>query len=303
MLFSQAKYFNITKQIQMTESDVTKGLSQKLFKTIEKTQKSTSGFVNPYSQGSNNPVYSANGAFVICLRTDSKSVPASVVKRKTDIKVREQESQSGVKISKADKDEIKEQIISSMIASFPIDFIKTKYVYGIIYLKESLFVIDTSSDSDAEMINTLLRRVLGVFPVLEMESPSSPGAVMTSWLQDDANIPEEIEVQHECKLVDEADDKGPVVVCRKQDLFAEEVIAHIDAGKEVSMLQVLWNDSLEFKINSDLTISGIKLTDLMKEQLKEDTGDGGMAKKFDAEVAIVVNNMRMLAPYIIETFS
>lgn len=303
MIFPQARYFKISKQLDLTEANISKSLDQFLFKNIEKTQQSTSGFVNPFSQYQKNPVYGMSGAYMVCLRTDSKTIPPSAVKRKTDKKVKEQEKVRGEKLNKADKDDIKEQVLSEMLAAFPLDFVKTKYVYGIIYIKEQLFVIDTASDADAELITTLLRRALGVFPVLDLESNSSPSVVMTSWLQDEDNIPDEVEVKQECQLVDAADEVGSAVHCKKQDLFAEEVAGHIDAGKEVSMIHVLWNDSLEFKLRSNLTISGIKLTDLLKEQLKQDAGEGGMAEKFDAEVAVVVDNMRMLAPYLLKIFS
>lgn len=304
MLFSKTKFYKINKDFPINEQSLNQSLSKYLFKKIEKSQLSTQGFVNPFSLYPDNAVYVMSGAFMVCLREDSKSIPASAVKRKVLYRVRELEkNRGGEKASKEEKDDIKEQVLSEMISSFPLDFVKTKHINAIIFPKSNLLAIDSTSSKDCELMMAMLRTAIGTLPVIEFESDSIPSTVMTGWLRDTSSLPDELQLGEECQLKDEADDRGAVVVCKNQDLTSDEIECHLDSGKVVSMLAVEWNDSLFFKIKDDLTIVGASYTDFVKERIKDDSGEGKAPEKFDAELAITVENLQMLAPNLIAMFS
>lgn len=302
MLFGKVKFYKINKDFPIDEQSLTNSLSKYLFQKIDRTQVSTQGFVNPFSQYADKPVYGMTGAFMVCLREDSKPIPASAIKRKTNFRVRELEKKKGEKATKEEKDDIKDQVTSEMVSQFPLDFVKTKHVNAIIFPKNNLLAIDTTSSKDCELIMAMLRTAIGTLPVIEFEADSMPTMVMTEWLRDSSSVPDSIELGHECQLKDESDEKGAVVACKNQELASDEIEAHLDAGKVVSMVSVEWNDSLRFKIKDDLTIVGISYTDFLKERLKDDSGEGKAPEKFDAELAIAVENLRMLAPNILEMF-
>jgi len=303
MLFSKVKFFKINKDFPIDEKSLSQSLNAHLFTKIEKTQISTQGFVNPFNQFANNPVYGVSGSFLVTLREDSKSIPPSAVKRKTDYRVRELEKKKGEAASKEDKLEIKEQVLSEMISAFPLDFIKTKYINAIIFPSEQYIAIDSVSTKDCESMKGMLKASIGALPVIDYECDSMPSSVMTSWLQDEENVPDELTILQECQLKDDVDERGAVVHCKNQDLSAEEVESHLDAGKVAVMIAVEWNDSLKFKLKEDLTIQGISYSELMKERLKDDCGDGAASSRFDAELALTVESLRMLAPNILQIFA
>lgn len=302
MLFNKVKFFKINKDFPVDESSLTKSLEAHLFTKIDKTQMSTQGFVNPFTHYADKPVYGMSGTFMVTLREDSKSIPAAAVKRKANLRIKELEKSKGEKASKDEKIDIKDQVLSEMCSAFPHDFVKDKYISAIIFPKEKLIAIDSVSDKDCELILTMLRTSIGTLPVIEFESDSIPTQVMTDWLKDESSVPDELNLLQECQLKDELDDGGAVATFKNQELNCDEIEGHLDAGKVASIVAVEWNDSLKFKIREDLTIHGVSYTDFVKDRLKDDSGEGAPIQKFDAEVALTVENLRMLAPNLLEIF-
>lgn len=303
MLFSKVKYYRLTKPLSLAENDLRRSLEPSLFRPIEKSQVSCQGFVNPQNLRSENPIHGVTDTFLLCLRIDSKSIPASTVKKKTLDRVRQLEKSKGDKASKEEKEDIKEQVTSEMVSSYPLDFVKSKHVYVLLMPNEDLIAINSASPGECELVLSMLRKVLGSLPVVEFEVGSMPSAVMTQWLKDESDVPDEIIILQEAQLRDELDEKGATAHIKNQDLTSEEIMTHLESGKVVIMLSVEWNDSLSFKIKDDLTIVGISYTEFLKERLKSEGEGADAMQKFDSEIVLTVESLKQLAPNLQQLFA
>lgn len=304
MIFSKIRFYKLSDDFSIDEKSLSDSISPFIFKKIDKNQVSSHGFVNPFTQYPDKPVYGVGDGFLLTIREDSKPIPASALKRKVSFRIKELEkSKGGDKATKDEKQDIKEQVISEILSAFPPDFIKTKFIEFLVFPKQKLIALNSTSAKDCEFALSVMRGALGSLSAFEFEPVGIPSTIMTSWLQDGESVPDEFSVLDECQLRDSGDEKGAVAHCKKQDLASDEVTGHIDAGKEVIMLYVEWNDSLRFKLKSDLTIASISYTDVLKETLKTDSGDGKAIQKFDADLALISGNIKMLAPSLLKAFA
>ena len=302
MLFSKFRIFKFSEAFELSDQQIADMLSASLFKRIERPQVQSSGFVNPFTLYPDKPVYSRSGFVLLTLRVDSKPIPASAVKAKVKQRVKEAEKRNnGEKLAKEEKEAIKEQVTSEMIANFPMEFVKTKHIYALFLREEQVLLVNSTSSSDIELILGSIRGAFGSLPVMDFETLSAPMLVMSSWLQNE-KAASSFEILDECQMRDVSDEKGAVVQFKKHDLSATEVVSHLDNGMGVSMLSLLWNDSLKFKLRSDLAITGVAYSDILKESLKERSSDGGASKSFDAEIFTFTENAAMLIPSLETAF-
>jgi len=106
---------------------------------------------------------------------------------------------------------------------------------------------------------------------------------MTQWLQNPASLPEDWALGEEVELQDA---EGALVRARNQDLLTDELSVHMDAGKIVSKLALVWQENVSFLLQDDLSIKRIKL--LLEQEDALDIGDEVDAK-FAHEFAVSCN--------------
>ncbi len=301
MLFSKMKIFQFKSGFTVNEQKLNSALSGSKFKEVDRTQITSSGFVNPLSKSLDNFVHGVSDAFMVTLRIDSKSIPAAAVNKKTKQRIKDLEARKLDKATKDEKAEIKEAVLAELTASFPVDFIKTNFVSALIMPSDGFIILDTTSSTQCELILARLRSALGSLPIIDFETESLPSQIMTEWVKS-GDLPDEIKLLGNCSLVDESTDEGSQAQLKNYQLDSDEILGLVDAGMVVSNISVVWNDSLNMKIDADLAITGIGFTDLLKEQNKESGKDSDFASRFDAELYIVTENIKMLLPNLQDIF-
>ena len=104
---------------------------------------------------------------------------------------------------------------------------------------------------------------------------------MTRWLREQHGS-DNFVIDEECELLNPIDG-GNVVRCKGQDLFSEEIQAHLGAGKQVKSLGVTWNSVVSCVLSEDLSVKRVKFVGMNEER---DQGDAETAaEKFDQEFA------------------
>jgi len=107
-------------------------------------------------------------------------------------------------------------------------------------------------------------------------------------------MPNQIAPGNECVL-QSMEDKGAVVRCRNQDLFGNEISAHLEAGKVVTQLAIEWNDSLSFVLNENVEIKRLRFSDTLVEQVEQD-GVNDEAAEFDARFTLLGLELSQFLP-------
>ena len=115
--------------------------------------------------------------------------------------------------------------------------------------------------------------------------------ILTGWLTGDG-LPEDIVLGDECELRDPVDD-GAIVRCRRQDLAAEEVREHVNAGKQVVQLAIAYDGRLQCVLAEDLTVRKLRFEDVVTEQLGDVAGEDAIAE-LDARFALMTGELTRL---------
>ena len=151
--------------------------------------------------------------------------------------------------------------------------------------------MDTSSRKSAEELLSELRKALGSFPAVPVNSEVAPRSILTAWLAGEP-LPAGLLLGDECELKDPVD-RGAVVKCTRQELSADEVAKHLEAGKQCSRLALVFDDHLSFVLGDDLVVRKLKFLDGAVESLEGGELDSVRAE-LDARYALMVGELRRL---------
>ncbi len=243
----------------------------------------------PVSQGWTAPtrtegaplVASAHGFHLICLRREEKLLPASVVNDVLAERVEAIEAAEGRPPRRKERIRLKEDIFQELL---PRAFSRNTRLYACIDPQARRLLVDTPSATKAEDLVSLLRKGLGSLPARPLAVNRPPVDLMTRWLQGE-ELPRDLEILDQCELR-EPGEEGGIVRCRRQDLFSDEVRAHLDAGKQVVQLALEWEERLGFVLTDPPAFKRLRFDDLVLEEAAEAGGDDEAAR-LDADLALM----------------
>ena len=205
------------------------------------------------------------------------------------------EADTGNAVGKKAKQDLKQEIIHALL---PQAFTKISETHGFIALQQGLVMIDTTADGKAETFLATLRKTLGSLPVVPL-CRHSVAAQLTDWLAAD-NCPEDIELLQQAEFKDPSE-SGGVVSCKHQDLFTDEIQAHLDANKQMHKVEISWRDTLTALVQDDLTIKRIKFADVLREE-HDDIPKEDAAARADADFALMAGELIKFAEWLTATF-
>jgi len=266
MWYKNLRIYQITKTLDFSESEVQDLLAKSVFKPCAKHQHQSIGWVSPLSttisdDESEQPLlylkHSQNIAFK--LRIQEKVLPYSVVKEALEIRVHERELAEARTIFLREKRQLKDEIVAEFT---PKAFTRSNHIQGYWDTHNNRLIIDANSASKAEAFLRLLREAFGSLPVIPFEAKQSPSHTMTQWLLEGTGNTT-IQLSDECELRS-SDEEAAIVRLRHQELSADEVRAHLDAGKQAVKLRVIWRDGIEATISESATFNRLHFSDDIK---------------------------------------
>lgn len=294
MWFKNLKIYRFTSDFKFDEAQLQNQLESMSFKTCNSQEIQSMGWVSPIPK-SENLFHQGNNAFMFSLKREQKLLPASVINEELALKVGELEAESGSPIPKKAQKDLKEEITMRLL---PRAFSKFSVVQGYVSIDQQIVVVDASSDTNAEVFLACLRKCIGSLPVVPL-AKTPQQEVLTSWLMQDA--PSDFEILDEAEFQSSADDGG-IIRCKKQDLDAEEVLGHIQAGKLVHKLAVSFQERLSCIIAEDLSIKRLKFTDLVMEE-NQDIDKDNLAAKLDADFVLFTSEVKGLVNALQDAFA
>lgn len=281
MWFKNIRLYQLTRPLDVTVEELDSKLRDFLFQPCASFERSRFGWVSPLGKEEDMLVHSVGPYLMVCARKDEKLLPASVVNDVVNEKIEDLEAQQGRKVYRKEKLQLKEDVTAALL---PQAFSRTRKVFAYLDTSTDMLVINTSSATAAEELISGLRDALGSMPVVPADVQQMPGTVMTRWLQDQAADAAFV-ISENCELFNPMED-GNTIRCSGQDLTAEEIRVHLDAGKQVKKLGVLWNDSLSCVIANDLSISRLRFEDMILEKASESDAETA-AQQFDQDFVVM----------------
>ncbi len=295
MWFKNLVIFQFEQTPEFTDDLLAEGLEQNRFSPCGPQQPVSLGWTSPMGELSEQLYHPGSGIFLLTARREERILPATVVREAMEEKVLEIEVREQRKVGRKQKLDIRDELVFEMM---PRAFTRSNRVQGMLLPEQNLLVIDTASRARAEEWVSLLRQSLGSLPVRPVELKQSLSSVFTSWLSGKVSLPRQIEPTDECEL-QSPEESGAVIRCRRQDLSAQEIKAHLDAGKLVTRIAVNWNQDISFVINQSAEIKRLRFSDTMIEQASAD-GAADKAAEFDARFALMGLELSRFLPSLWE---
>ena len=282
MWFKSLIVYRFTQPFSLTVEALEEKLQQKRFRHCNSQDISTYGWVPPLGKHGDQLAHAANDFMMITARKEEKILPASVIKDAVEEKVEQIEHEQNRQVFSKEKKALKDDVLMELL---PKAFTRCQNTYAYIDPTKGWLVVDATSFKKAEELTSCLRECLGSLPIINPPLKNMPSYAMTRWLSQEVPLPAKWVLGDECELREPGDEGGQVKVS-KQVLEGEEVEVHLQAGKQVSKMALIWNDALSFVLGDDLVIRKLKFLDSVQEQLDEVNAETA-AEQFDADFSIM----------------
>ncbi len=291
-MFKNALVYRIAQWQPQALADLSERLGAQRFIECGATQAESAGWVEPRGERHGALVEAIGGQLIFKLCTETKAVPAGVVKNLIEERLAAIEAQTGRRPKGKAVREIKEQLVHDLM---PRAFPKRTQTWIWIDPAAQWLVVDCASAKRADAIVTRLMAVLGGAAQLRpLQTEVSPATAMAGWLLEQ-EPPRGFSIDRECELKQPDSEKSTVRYAR-HGLDIDEVSAHIRQGKLPTQLALTWRSRVSLVLTEALSLKRIGLLDVVLEGARAGAAEGG----FDADVALVTGELRQLLPDLIE---
>lgn len=271
MYFKNVTVYQITRDIGMKAENAVQDLAElvaaKAFKACGSQNSWSFGWVPPlHAAEGEDMVLAGSGRVMLTLKHEEKILPAASVSKLLKARVKAVEKADARKVGAKEKSMLRDEIVKDLL---PKCLSKETFLNGYLSIDEGLLVIDTPTAARAEEFCRHLRATIGSLPVVPVQSNSTFERTMTDWLFN-ANAPEGFLMGWAALLGGK--ETGETVI-RDQDLFSDEVRAHLGMGQEVKNVRLRVEDTVEFALTGSFQLKGLKwaveLTDQSLDQALE----------------------------------
>lgn len=294
MWFKNLMIYRLNQEFKLSVDKLEKQLATLAYSPCTSQDIMKMGWASPMGSHSEALIHTVNNQILLCVQKEEKLLPAQVIKQELEAKIKKIESVQARKLKKSEKDPLKDEVLHALL---PRAFSKISNTYIWLDITNNLIIVDAASTKRAEDNLAFLRKTLGSLPVVPLSYQNPIELTLTEWVRSGKPA-------NGFSLMDEAELKAPVeedgvIRCKKQDLFCDEIIAHIEAKKRVTKLALDWEERIQFILSDDGTIKRLKFSDLIKEQ-NDDIDKTDFAQRFDADYILMTNEISALIKCLID---
>jgi len=258
-MFNNAQIYRLPAPWAITAQELEAHLNKQAFAPASSIELKAQGWITPRENGM--LVHAVNRQFLLCLQTEKKLLPSSVINQVTKARAAELEEQQGFPPGRKQTKELKGQVTDELL---PRAFSTQSRTLVWIDTVNGWLVVDAGTPGKAEDALKLLFKAIPKFPLETLRTAMSPGAAMTDWLASDA-APHSFTVDQDTELRSPGEGKATVRYVR-HTLEAEDMRQRIESGKQCTRLALTWADKISFTLTENLSIKKIALLDVLKEE-------------------------------------
>lgn len=288
-MFKNCMIFRIAPGRAMDLAAMESALAKMPFHPCGATQPESYGWTPPRGEKNGALVESIAGQRILRFQLESKSVPASAIKRKLDERCAKIEENEGRKPGRKETRELKDEILLELL---PHAFPKESSILAWFDLANGRLVLDCSSQGKADTLITALVECLPGLQVSLLNTQVAPRAAMTRWLSgvtdvdDDDSWPAFFAPGRFVEL-NSGDEMNATVKFDRHHLDDEQMRLHISQGKLPTQLALDWKGRVSFVLTEGTQLKKIAFLDIVIDGPAE--GDA-----FDADVAIATAELSAL---------
>jgi len=289
-MFKNAFIYRLLTQLDSDDiAPLQDSLSALVFTPCAPSQEKSMGWVPPRGREHGPLLEVVGGQWILKLMTETKVVPASVIKARTELWKAETERQTG---RKPGKKETRHQQDDIRMALLPMAFPKQSATLIWIDPIANLIVVDASTQSKADDAMTGLVHAIEGLAVQMIQTNISPASAMAQCLVEQ-EAPAGFTVDRECELK-ACDESKAVVRYSRHALDLDEVADHIRMGKMPTRLAMTYDGRVSFVLIEGLTLKKIEILDVVVDE--HFGGDLLADASFDADVTIATGELAKLLP-------
>ena len=281
MFFRNLTLFRFNPSLKKSFDAIDDALAECALKPVGPLEAMSRGFVSPFGRDQPALSHRVGPALWLTLGGEDRLLPSAVINDEVQRKLAQVEQREGRKLGGRARKRLKEDVVHELL---PRAFVRPSRLNASIDLAQGVLAIDTSSRKSAEGFVTELRHALGSFPALPLNAELSPRALLTGWIAGEA-LPMGFALGDECELKDPVDG-GAIVKCQRQELLGDEIRKHLESGKQVSRLALVFDDHVSFVLGEDLVLRKLKFLDGAVDQL-ENTERDSLNAELDARFALM----------------
>lgn len=291
-MFKQVTVYRINDEWEQSKASAEAALGRSRFTPCTPTQAVSMGWIEPTGVPHAPMIETVDGHWLMKLQIESKSVPASVIKKRADEISARIEQQTGRKPGRKEMKELKEQAMHELL---PHAFPKTAAVTVWIDRDARRLILDTGSTSKSDEVVTQVVRAMDGMGVALIQTEESAGAVMAAWLSgsDGREPPSDITVDRECEL-QAPDESKSTIRYANHALDIDEVREHIRHGMLPKSLALTYCGRVSFVLTATGGIKKIKVLGDVEE--KDSQAESG----FLGDAAILTSELSQLIDGVIE---
>ena len=281
MFFRNLTLFRFNPSLKKSFDAIDDALAECALKPVGPLEAMSRGFVSPFGRDQPALSHRVGPALWLTLGGEDRLLPSAVINDEVQRKLAQVEQREGRKLGGRARKRLKEDVVHELL---PRAFVRPSRLNASIDLAQGVLAIDTSSRKAAEGFVTELRHALGSFPALPLNAELSPRALLTGWIAGEP-LPTGFALGDECELKDPVDG-GAIVKCQRQELLGDEIRKHLESGKQVSRLALVFDDHVSFVLGEDLVLRKLKFLDGAVDQL-ENTERDSLNAELDARFALM----------------
>ena len=277
-MFKNALVYRIAQWSPPSLAELEARLQAARFIECGASQMESVGWVEPRGEKHAALAESIGGHWILKLCSETKAVPAGVVKTRLEQRLEKVEADTGRRPRGKQSKELKEEIVHELL---PRAFPKRATTPIWIDLRAHCVIVGAASAKKGDAIATRLVELLGGGIVLKLvQTELSPAVAMAQWLKE-KQAPAGFSIDRDCELK-QADSEKACVRYARHTLDIDEVAQHIEQGKLPTQLALTWNGRVSFVLTEALTLKKLTLLD----GVLEGAGAKAGGEAFDADVAI-----------------
>ena len=291
MWFKNLQIYRLPAPWAMSQDQLEAALAPQAFHAANSLDLQNQGWASPRENGA--LVHAVNQQFLLCLATEKKLLPSSVVNQVSKAKAAEIEEQQGFKPGRKQMKEIKEQVTDELLPrAFTIRSDTRVWIDPV----NGWLIVDAGTAAKADDVIKLLVKCVNRLPLRALRVKQSPVAAMTEWLVAD-EAPHGFTVDQDTELRSTGETKATVRYVR-HTLEAEDVRRHVASGKQCTRLALTWSDRVSFVLTEALTLKRIAPLDVIKE------GEDGMSRnddeRFDGDMMLMTGELGRMMTDLVE---
>jgi recombination associated protein RdgC len=296
MWFKNLRMYRFLRPFELDAETLETKLDAQRFSECGRLQESSFGFVAPAGEAQAPLVHATNGFLLVCGCREEKLLPASVVREAAAERIDAMESDRGLKVPKRERDRINDDVRFELL---PRAFTRSQKTFAFVDPQDGYLYIDAATDARADEFMDALHEALGELPLTFPLTHERPAAVMTQWLAD-GHAAAEFEVEDDCELRLPGEG-GAIVRCRNQDLASREIHVHLEAGKEVIRLGLVYGERIRFLLDEKLVVRRLRFLELIQDEANDATVDSPAAR-LDADFAVMSLELRAFVRQLLTAF-